>query len=85
MSLQSKKRLILLSLIIKGVMLYASIMFGIYLIAIADSVSANYTIVCSSFLAIVVFYLSRIISRNDFKRLFFLSREERKELDKETV
>ena len=84
-SLKSKRDLILLSLIIKGVLLYGAIASVVYLILAIDNMSSTSIAIYGLVLGFLAYFLKRTISKNDFKRITFLSREERREFDSETV
>lgn len=84
-SLKVKRDLILLSLIIKGVVTYSSILAFGFIVILADSLSSSTVIALTMALGAVVYLLSKWMTISDFKRIFFLSRQERKEFDTETV
>lgn len=84
-NLKMKRDLILLSLIIKGVMVYSSILAFGFIVILADSLSSSTTIVLTMALGTIVYLLSKWMTISDFKRIFFLSRQERREFDTETV
>ena len=85
MSLKQKRDLILLSLLIKGVLVYSSILAAGFIVMLADSLTSSATIILSFILGGEVYLLSRWMTISDFKRIFFLSRQERKDFDTETV
>ena len=85
MTLKERKRLILLSLIIKGVLFYGTILAVGISIAVADSMPVPLIIGIVLILGSLIFFLNRNISSSDFKRITFMSRQERKEFDSETV
>lgn len=84
-SLKVKRDLILLSLIIKGVMTYSSILAFGFIVILADFLKSSTTIALTMVLGVVVYLLSKWMTISDFKRIFFLSRQERREFDTETV
>ena len=84
-NLRAKRDLILLSLIIKGVVTYGSILAFGFIVILADSLSSSTTIVLTMALGAIVYLLSKWMTISDFKRIFFLSRQERKDFDTETV
>jgi len=84
-NLKAKRDLILLSLIIKGVMTYSSIIAFGFIVILADSLSSSTTIALTMALGAIVYLLSKWMTVSDFKRIFFLSRQERKDFDTETV
>ena len=84
-NLKTKRDLILLSLIIKGVLVYSSILAFGFIVILADSLSSSTVIALTMALGAVVYLLSKWMTISDFKRIFFLSRQERKEFDTETV
>ena len=84
-NLKTKRDLILLSLIIKGVMTYSSILAFGFIVILADSLTASTTIALTMALGAIVYLLSKWMTISDFKRIFFLSRQERREFDTETV
>ena len=84
-SLKVKRDLILLSLIIKGVMTYSSILAFGFIVILADFLKSSTTIILTMALGAVVYLLSKWMTISDFKRIFFLSRQERREFDTETV
>lgn len=84
-NLRVKRDLILLSLIIKGVMTYSSILAFGFIVILADSLSSSTTIVLTMALGVIAYLLSKWMTISDFKRIFFLSRQERREFDTETV
>lgn len=84
-SLKVKRDLILLSLIIKGVMTYSSILAFGFIVILADFLKSSTTIALTMALGVVVYLLSKWMTISDFKRIFFLSRQERREFDTETV
>ena len=84
-SLKVKRDLILLSLIIKGVIAYSSILAFGFIVILADFLKSSTTIALTMALGVVVYLLSKWMTISDFKRIFFLSRQERREFDTETV
>lgn len=84
-NLKTERDLILLSLIIKGVMTYSSILAFGFIVILADSLSSSTTIVLTMALGAIVYLLSKWMTTSDLKRVFFLSRQERKDFDTETV
>lgn len=84
-NLKAKRDLILLSLIIKGVVTYSSILAFGFIVILADFLKSSTTIALTMALGVVVYLLSKWMTISDFKRIFFLSRQERKEFDTETV
>ena len=84
-SLKVKRDLILLSLIIKGVIAYSSILAFGFIVILADFLKSSTTIALTMALGVVVYLLSKWMTISDFKRKFFLSRQERRECDTETV
>lgn len=84
-NLKVKRDLILLSLIIKGVITYSSILAFGFIVILADSLSSSTTIALTMTLGAIVYLLSKWMTISDFKRIFFLSRQERKDFDTETV
>ena len=84
-NLKTKRDLILLSLIIKGVMTYSSILAFGFIVILADSLTASTTIAFTMALGAIVYLLSKWMTTSDLKRVFFLSRQERKDFDTETI
>lgn len=84
-NLKTKRDLILLSLIIKGVMTYSSILAFGFIVILADSLTASTTIALTMALGAIVYLLSKWMTTSDLKRVFFLSRQERKDFDTETI
>ena len=84
-NLKTKRDLILLSLIIKGVLVYSSILAFGFIVILADSLTASTTITLIMALGAIVYLLSKWMTTSDLKRIFFLSRQERKDFDTETV
>lgn len=84
-NLKVKRDLILLSLIIKGVVTYSSILAFGFIVILADFLKSSTTIALTMALGVVVYLLSKWMTISDFKRIFFLSRQERREFDTETV
>lgn len=85
MTLKSRKRLILLSLIIKGVLIYSSALSVFLLIAFSDYLKTDYTLGIAVLIGVFVSFLCRVTSILEFRRILFLSREEGKELREETI
>lgn len=82
MTLSERKRIIILTLIVKGILLYTTVFASAFAIVFAGSLSSLLCLVP----AIVLGYICTVtISSNDFKRLLFLSRKERIAYDNESV
>jgi len=84
-NLKTKRDLILLSLIIKGVLVYSSILAAGFIVMLADFLKSSTTIALTMALGAIVYLLSKWMIISDLKRVFFLSRQERREFDTETV
>ena len=85
MTLKGKRNLIIASLVIKGVALYAALFISVLFVIFIDSMSTSMMFLGGISLLFLIWALVRSISINDFKRIFFLSRKERREFDSETV
>ena len=85
MTLRGKRNLIIASLVIKGAALYATLFISVLFVIFIDSMSTDMMFLGGIGILFLVWILMRSISTNDFKRIFFLSRKERREFDSETV
>lgn len=85
MDLSKKRDLILMSLIIKGVLLFSTLIYFLYIVLTVDEMSSPSMFIHGLAFGFLVYFLKRTISKNDFKRIFFLTKEERREFDNETI
>ena len=85
MTLRERRNLIIASLVIKGVALYATLFMSVLFVICIDSMSTSMMFLGGISLLFLIWTLVRSISTNDFERIFFLSRKERIEFDSETV
>lgn len=82
MTLSKRKGIIILSLIVKGIILYTTVFASAFAIVLAGSTSSLWCLVPAVILGCIC---NMIISTNDLKRLLFLSRKERIAYDNESV
>lgn len=85
MNLSKKRDLILMSLIIKGVLLFSTLIYFLYIILAVDEMSSSSMFIHGLAFGVLVYFVKSYISRNNFKRIFFLTRTERREFDNETI
>lgn len=85
MDLSKKRDLILMSLIIKGVLFFSTLIYFLYIVLTVDEMSSSSMFIHGLAFGFLVYFSKRTISKNDFKRIFFLTKEERREFDSETV
>ena len=85
MNLETRRKIILLSLVIKGVLFYSTIAVVIAFLITVDSLSTAAITIGSMIVSLAVYEIYRIISLDDIKRILFLSKSERRDFDRETV
>lgn len=85
MDLSKKRDLILMSLIIKGVLLLSILIYFLYIVLAVDEMSSPSMFIHGLVFGLLVYFSKRTISKNDFKRIFLLTKAERREFDSETI
>ena len=84
MSLKNKRNAIIIALILRGILFYFTIMFVTFTILSADGPLNKWFTLALISVSLITLCIN-FISKSVFKRITFLSRQERKEFDTETV